>query len=82
MNNPNVAQNRFEESRVRVRAAVRSPGQLSGADETAAKDRTGTKSVGKHDPPAAAPRLRQAAWSGAMRTGGSTKKFTMSVVGP
>jgi len=78
MNNPNVAQNRFAESRVWVRG----PGQRSGADETAAKDRTGTKSVGKHDPPAAAPRLRQAAWSGAMRTGSSTKKFTMSVAGP
>lgn len=69
-------------SRVGVRGAARGMGKLPGTDKTAAQDRAGTKSVGKHDPPAAAPRLRQAAWSGAMRTEGSTKEFTISVAGP
>lgn len=79
---PEHGQNRIAESRVRVRGATRGMGKLSGTDKTAAQDRTGTKSMGKHDPPAAAPRLRQATGSGAMGTGGSTKGFAISVAGP
>ncbi len=79
---PGAGQNRIAESRVRVRATARGMGILSGADKTAAKDRAKKKRVGKHDPPAAAPRLRQAAGSGAMRTGCSTEKLRKSVAGP